>query len=141
MFGGDGFDDEAAARGGVEGNGGVGDGGRDHALDGGFVEGGGGGELEEANLLAGAGQQFVGIGELGALEKTQADTARVGGDGEDGFRWALGRAEAEDKEVVVVVNHLDGVRQPLPHFGPQRPGERGDLRREFGDEAGDLGLE
>jgi len=73
--------------------------GCDQGLDGGFVERGGGGELDIADLLAGAAKQLVRIGELDTVDKAEADAARIGGDRKNCFGRALGRAEPKTRKL------------------------------------------
>ena len=57
-------------------------------------------------------------------------------------RWtppmALGWAKADDQPVVVVIDHLDGAGDELPHFGKSAAGEGGNLWVVFREEGVEL---
>ncbi len=48
------------------------------------------------------------------------------------------KAVADDEEIVVVVDHLDRLRDPLAHFGARSANALGHVGRELRDEGGEL---
>ena len=71
------------------------------------------------------------IGKLGALQKTQSNLARKHDNRKNGVRGPFVRHETDHQRLVIVVDHLDCVRQTLPHLDERPPRELRHLRREF----------
>ena len=140
LFGGDGFDDEAAGLAGVDGLGGKFEGLGDEALDAGVVNHGAVVELDVAGLLAAAFEVAVGIAEAGAvLQEEEADPAREDSDREEGVGGAVGGGEADGQRVVIVVHEFLGAGQAGAHAGQGDAGFGGDLGSEFVEEGVELG--
>ena len=109
LSGRDGFDDQAAGLGGVDGRVREFEGLGDEVLHAGAVDHRRVGELDVADLMAGAGEEAVGIAQAGAVEeKEEADPARVKGDGKQGVGGAIGGSESDGEGVVVVVDEFLG---------------------------------
>jgi hypothetical protein len=110
--------------------------------DGGFVQCFRGGEADVLDDVAAALELLFRIGEWGAgflrLQEEEADPFGKDGDGEDGFRGALGGSEADGQGVVVVVDELEGGGIAGAHRFEDGLGERGYLGREFVDEGCEL---
>src|SRR6185369_7763611 len=71
-------------------------------------------EADEAVLRPRAEQDALGIRQRGAAIERDADAVGGRRDGHDGARWTLGRAVADDEEVVVVPDQFVGARPASP---------------------------
>ena len=112
----------------------------DEVFDRGRVEESGGFEDHVTDEVAAAAQEPVGIAEAQTvLQKEEADPARIEGDGEEGVRSALGRAEADGESVVVVVDEFLRTGQTGAEFAQSGAGLGGDVGRVLVEESIELG--
>ena len=123
LFSGNGLDNEAAALLGIEWDFRPMKRGVHERNNFGIVESGGAFEPDVADDIAAAHETVLGIGDAGALEKTECDVVGIEGDREDGVGRALVGNETDHESVVIVVDHFKGAGEALAHFDEGAAGE------------------
>jgi hypothetical protein len=116
LFGGDGFDNQAARLFWIEWNFGTVKRGVHKGDDFGLVESVGAFEPHVASDITAAQEATARIGNAGALKKTETDMIGIEDDREDGVGRALVGNETDDQGVVVVLDHFEGAGEALAHF-------------------------
>ena len=138
LFCADGFNDQWSSAFGGKRRLGFGDGGANQGFDCGFGQGSCAFQADKTDLIATALQDARWVGQASAVVKKESNAVGVGGHRNDAIGGSGSGAEADDEEIVVVVDQFERGGKPPAERGADGPNVAGNFRIEFSEKSGEL---